>query len=65
MRYGEVQIVLNPVGVNRTELRAIPEDEESKEVAVEIFQKMALEIHRFGRRAKEILRGEVTDNDSQ
>lgn len=62
MRYGEVQIVLNPVGVDRTELVAIPEDPESEEAAVEIYQKMAMEIHRFSRRAKMILREQLTDN---
>lgn len=65
MRYGEVQIVLSPVGVDRTELRALPGDEESKEAAVEIYQRLAMEIHRFSRQAKEILRGQAVDSESQ
>ncbi|MBC8228990.1 hypothetical protein H8E77_05505 [bacterium] len=56
MRYGEIQIVLNPVGVDRTELVAIPGDQESEEAAVQIYQRMALEIHRFSKRAKQLLR---------
>lgn len=65
MRYAEVQIVLNPVGVDRTELVAAPGDPESEEVAVEIYQRLALEIHRFSKRAKEILRGKAVDSKAQ
>ena len=65
MRYGEVQIVLNPVGVDRTELVAVPGDAESEEAAVEIYQQMALEIHRFSRRAKQILRVDAVGNESR
>ena len=65
MRYAEVQIVLNPVGVDRTELVAIPGDHESEEAAVEIYQRLAMEIHRFSRRAKVILRSEVVGNQDR
>ncbi len=63
MRYAEIQIVLNPVGVDRTELVAIPEDPESEEAAVEIYQRLAMEIHRFSRRVKEILRDKAVDSE--
>lgn len=65
MRYAEVQIVLSPVGVSRTELVAIPGDGESEETAVHIYQQLALEIHRFSKRAQAILRAPAGEVISQ
>jgi len=52
---GEIRIVLSPKGLKKIELFGTPGDSESQEVAVEIYGKLCLEIHKFGRRAKKIL----------
>lgn len=59
---GEIRIIVSPGGLEKIELFGISGDSESQEVAVEIYGKLCLEIHKFGRRAKKILSGRAERN---
>ena len=51
----QIRIVLNSVGMEKIELFATPEDYDSEELAIGLYNKLALTIHQFGRRVEAIL----------
>ena len=51
----QIRIVLNTVGMEKIELFAIPEDNDSQELAIGLYNKLAIAIHQFSRRVKLIL----------
>ena len=51
----QIRIVLNTVGMEKIELFAIPEDNGSQELAIRLYNKLAIAIHQFSRRVKLIL----------
>ena len=51
----QIRIVLNTVGMEKIELFAIPEDNDSQELAIRLYNKLAIAIHQFSRRVKLIL----------
>ena len=51
----QIKIVLNTVGMEKIELFAIPEDNDSQELAIRLYNKLAIAIHQFSRRVKLIL----------
>ena len=53
--HSQIRIVLNSVGMEKIELFATPEDYDSEELAIGLYNKLALTIHQFGRRVKLIL----------
>ena len=53
--HSQIRIVLNTVGMEKIELFAIPEDNDSQELAIRLYNKLAIAIHQFSRRVKLIL----------
>ena len=53
--HSQIKIVLNTVGMEKIELFAIPEDNDSQELAIRLYNKLAIAIHQFSRRVKLIL----------
>ena len=53
--HSQIRIVLNTVGMEKIELFAIPEDNDSQELAIRLYNKLAIAIHQFSRRIKLIL----------
>jgi len=53
--HSQIKIVLNTVGMEKIELFAIPEDNDSQELAIGLYNKLAIAIHQFSRRIKLIL----------
>ena len=53
--HSQIKIVLNTVGMEKIELFAIPEDNDSQELAIGLYNKLAIAIHQFSRRVKLIL----------
>ena len=53
--HSQIKIVLNTVGMEKMELFAIPEDNDSQELAIRLYNKLAIAIHQFSRRVKLIL----------
>ena len=51
----EVRLIVDPTGLAKIELYGLPNDTESKEATLELYGKLALVIHRFGKHAHEIL----------
>ena len=52
--HSQIRIVLNSVGMEKIELFATPEDYDSEELAIGLYNKLALTIHQFGRRVEAI-----------
>ena len=46
----QIRIVLNSVGMEKIELFALPEDNDSEELAIGLYNKLAIAIHQFSRR---------------
>ena len=60
-----IRIVLNPVGVEKVELFAIPDDSNSQALTVALYKKLAIAIHQFSQCAKLILdSSESTENEA-
>ena len=53
--HSQIRIVLNTGGMEKIELFAIPEDNDSQELAIGLYNKLAIAIHQFSRRVKLIL----------
>ena len=53
--HSQIRIVLNTGGMEKIELFAIPEDNDSQELAIRLYNKLAIAIHQFSRRVKLIL----------
>ena len=53
--HSQIRIVLNTGGMEKIELFAIPEDNDSQELAIGLYNKLAIAIHQFSRRIKLIL----------
>ena len=51
----QIRIVLNSVGMEKIELFAIPEDNDSQELAIGLYNKLAIAIHQFSQRVEAIL----------
>ena len=63
MNQPEIYIVITPEGMDRTEV--LSPDDAQKDLAIEIYSKFALEIHRFGQRLDQILEAEIQESDGQ
>ena len=55
LQYAEIQIVLSPLGLDRTELVATPGDAASEQLAIEMYQLLAMEIHNFSKQISRLL----------
>ena len=53
--HSQIRIVLNTGGMEKIELFAAPEDNDSQELAIGLYNKLAIAIHQFSRRVKLIL----------
>lgn len=53
--YPELILTINPIGMEKIELFAVEDDPDSETMGVEMYQQLAVEIHKFGKRTKEIL----------
>ena len=53
--HSQIRIVLNTVGMEKIQLFAKPEDNDSQELAIRLYNKLAIAIHQFSRRVKLIL----------
>ena len=53
--HSQIRIVLSSVGMEKIELFATPEDNDSEELAIGLYNKLAIAIHQFSRRVKLIL----------
>ena len=53
--HSQIRIVLNTGGMEKIELFAIPEDNDRQELAIGLYNKLAIAIHQFSRRVKLIL----------
>ena len=53
--HSQIRIVLTTGGMEKIELFAIPEDNDSQELAIGLYNKLAIAIHQFSRRVKLIL----------
>ena len=63
--HSQIRIVLNTGGMEKIELFAIPEDNDSQELAIGLYNKLAIAIHQFSRRVKLILdSSESTRNEA-
>ena len=63
--HSQIRIVLNTGGMEKIELFAIPEDNDSQELAIGLYNKLAIAIHQFSRRVKLILdRPESEENEA-
>ena len=63
--HSQIRIVLNTGGMEKIELFAIPEDNDSQELAIGLYNKLAIAIHQFSRRVKLILDSpESTENEA-
>ena len=53
--HSQIRIVLNSVGMEKIELFALPEDDDSEELAIGLYNKLAIAIHQFSQRVEAIL----------
>ena len=53
--HSQIRMVLNSVGMEKIELFALPEDNDSQELAIGLYNKLAIAIHQFSRCVKLIL----------
>ena len=61
----QIRIVLNSVGMEKIELFAIPEDNDSQELAIGLYNKLAIAIHQFSQRVGTILESsELAENEA-
>ena len=63
--HSQIRIVLNTVGMEKIELFAIPEDNDSQELAIGLYNKLAIAIHQFSQRVEAILESsELAENEA-
>ena len=63
--HSQIRIVLNNVGMEKIELFARPEDNDSQELAIRLYNKLSIAIHQFSQRVKLILdSSESTRNEA-
>ena len=61
----QIRIVLNSVGMEKIELFATPEDYDSEELAIGLYNKLAITIHQFSQRVGAILESsELAENEA-
>ena len=61
----QIRIVLNSVGMEKIELFATPEDYDSEELAIGLYNKLAITIHQFSQRVRAILESsELAENEA-
>jgi len=53
--YAEIVITINPIGFEKAEVIGIEDDPDSEMMGVEMYQQLAVAIHRWKKEAKEIL----------
>ena len=63
--HSQIRIVLNSVGMEKIELFALPEDNDSEELAIGLYNKLAIAIHQFSQRVGAILESsELAENEA-
>ena len=63
--HSQIRIVLNSVGMEKIELFALPEDCNSQELAIRLYNKLSIAIHQFSQRVGAILESsESTENEA-
>lgn len=53
--YAEIHITINPIGFEKAEVIGIQGDSDSETMGVEMYQQLAVAIHRWKKEAKDIL----------
>jgi len=53
--YAEIVLTINPIGIEKAEVIGIEGDPDSETMGVEMFQQLAVAIHRWSKEAREIL----------
>ncbi len=54
-QYPELVLTINPIGLEKIELFAIEGDPDSETMGFEMYQQLAVAIHRWSKEAKKIL----------
>jgi len=63
--HSQIRIVLNSVGMEKIELFALPEDCNSQELAIRLYNKLSIAIHQFSQRVGAILESsELAENEA-
>ena len=63
--HSQIRIVLNTGGMEKIELFAITEDNDSQELAIGLYNKLGIAIHQFSQRVGAILESsELAENEA-
>lgn len=53
--YAEIKITINPIGIEKAEVIGIEGNPDSEVMGVEMYQQLAIAIHRWSKEARKIL----------